>query len=192
MRRSWRFQGLVLATILIMAGGIAASALDDETRAAIQGAAAIGSVVARGELEPGAASDVVKSLRAGGMKNSDIRDVFRAIRDDEAEPHAAGSRGLGAFVQDAHARGLKGKALADAIHAEQARRGVPGQVLQHDKDLGIVTHPGPDNRPPSAHPPENVPGHATGNGASQAPSSHPGNSSHPGPSSHPGMGGGRR
>lgn len=35
--------------------------------------------------------------------------------------------GMGAYVQDLHARGLRGRALADAIHAEQARRGIPSQ-----------------------------------------------------------------
>lgn len=32
--------------------------------------------------------------------------------------------GMGSYVQELHARGLRGRALADAIHAEQARRGV--------------------------------------------------------------------
>lgn len=31
--------------------------------------------------------------------------------------------GMGSYVQELHARGLRGRALADAIHAEQARRG---------------------------------------------------------------------
>lgn len=32
--------------------------------------------------------------------------------------------GMGSHVQELHARGLRGRALADAIHAEQARRGI--------------------------------------------------------------------
>lgn len=35
--------------------------------------------------------------------------------------------GMGSYVQELHARGLRGRALADAIHAEQARRGIPSQ-----------------------------------------------------------------
>lgn len=36
-----------------------------------------------------------------------------------------GNRGMGAYVQEMHARGLRGRALADAIHAEQRYRDIP-------------------------------------------------------------------
>lgn len=42
--------------------------------------------------------------------------------DARAHP---GARGMGAYVQEMHARGLRGRELADAIHAEQAFRGIP-------------------------------------------------------------------
>jgi hypothetical protein len=53
----------------------------------------------------------------------DDDEVF--FRDRDLDPRDLDGRGLGATVQWLHARGLRGTELADAIHAELRRRGVP-------------------------------------------------------------------
>lgn len=49
------------------------------------------------------------------------RDLDRRRFDDRDR----GDRGMGAYVQWLHERGLRGRELSDAIHAELRRRGVP-------------------------------------------------------------------
>jgi hypothetical protein len=49
------------------------------------------------------------------------RDVDRRRFDDRGRD----DRGMGAYVQWLHVRGLRGRELSDAIHAELRRRGVP-------------------------------------------------------------------
>lgn len=124
----------VFLGVLLVAISVSGWALSDDTAAAIGAAVLIGTAISDGEVPPGIAASIVKSLRSDGVGNDGIRNLFKALVDDPARmalgdtraAHAGKSQGMGAFVQDAHARGLKGRALADAIHAEQARRGIPG------------------------------------------------------------------
>jgi hypothetical protein len=142
------------ALMLFLAGAPAVHALQPETLAAIHGAATIGSVVKNGDLEPGAASTLVKSMRRDGVGNSGILDVFRAILGDRG---VQGNSGMGAFVQHSLDQGLRGRALADAIHREQAVRGIRGQERNGDGLLVPVVIPAnPPGNPHATTPP----GHA--------------------------------
>lgn len=47
------------------------------------------------------------------------------VDDRYLQMHPSGPRGMGSFVQEMHARGLRGRALADAIHGEQRYRAIP-------------------------------------------------------------------
>ncbi len=126
-----------LAAILLLAFLAApAVALEPETLAAITGAVAIGSVISQGELDPQLATTIVRSLRRDGAGNAEIAELFRALLNEPRARRTAGAgRGMGAFVQQAHADGLRGRALAEAIHREQARRGVPGQVRKEETSM---------------------------------------------------------
>ncbi len=58
------------------------------------------------------------------------RDIAFGIDDDEFRrsvqgESARGSRGMGSYVQALHDRGLRGQELAEAIHRELNRRGIP-------------------------------------------------------------------
>ena len=79
--------------------------------------------------------------REAGVPDERVREVLRTFRERrigagdavtifEAENEAlrgGGERGnFGAAVQEMKARGLRGRDLADAIHAEQAARGMRG------------------------------------------------------------------
>lgn len=103
----------------------------------------IGSLVDRIAREEDDAMDgptvtrLVTDLRAEGADGRAIRDVLRVIteRGPRGWPGAPGERGMGAFIRDAKNRGLRGRALAEAIHREQARIGVPGQVRNEEREF---------------------------------------------------------
>jgi hypothetical protein len=83
-------------------------------------------------------------LRKAGVAEADVSGALDATRATGAEDSAAVLEGaaraaeegapidnLGAFVKARHAEGLRGRALADAIHAEKERR--RGAVGAHGK-----------------------------------------------------------
>lgn len=74
---------------------------------------------------------ILDVLRRSKVPASDAQEIIAA----EAEAREAGrpAGNLGAFVQAQHQAGLRGQALADAIHAEQARRGI-GRGKAKDRD----------------------------------------------------------
>ncbi len=135
MNRQLTFFATVSLAVLCLST-TSAYALDPETLAAIHGAAAIGTAVSMGEIDPDVARDAVRSMKRDGVSNTVIGSLFKALAGDRTERTG---RGMGSFVQDAHARGLRGRALADAIHAEQARRGIPGQVRNADGSIVAIT-----------------------------------------------------
>lgn len=148
-RRSGRYS---LAAGVLFTMATTAWALSPETVATIGGAVAVGSAISSGEISPDAAAQLVKMFRKDQMSNSEIANIFKALRDTSV-PGAVradtgvgrgGNRGMGGFVQDAHARGLRGRALAEAIHAEQARRGIPGHTRM--RDTGVRDTSVRDNR----------------------------------------------
>lgn len=65
---------------------------------------------------------ILDVLRRSKVSAGDAEEILRG----EVEATAAGqpTDNFGAYVQAQHRAGLRGRALADAIHAEQARRGV--------------------------------------------------------------------
>jgi hypothetical protein len=65
---------------------------------------------------------VVDVLRRGQVPADDAQEVIE--REVEATEQGQPAGNFGAFVQEQHRRGLRGRALAAAIHAEQARRGM--------------------------------------------------------------------
>ena len=65
---------------------------------------------------------VIDILRRGGVPAGDADEILQ--REVEAVAAGQPTDNFGAFVQEQHRRGLRGRALADAIHAEQARRGM--------------------------------------------------------------------
>ena len=82
------------------------------------------------------------------------------ILQDEVAATAAGQPkdNFGAFVQAQHRAGLRGRALADAIHAEQARRGMgrghgqgKGKHDEDDRD-DDQAHGGRSDKPDAAQP----------------------------------------
>ena len=65
---------------------------------------------------------ILDVLRRSKVSAGDAQDILQT----EVEAREAGSptENFGAYVQAQHRAGLRGRALADAIHAEQARRGM--------------------------------------------------------------------
>ncbi len=130
--------------------GTMAWALTQDTIDAIGSAAAIGMAVTTGELTPDAASQIVALFRKDKLSNGEIWDIFKVLVDtsvptvpgvspavasndnSDSRMYSGRGRGMGAFVQAAHARGLTGRELAAAIHAEQARRGRGRPAGDHD------------------------------------------------------------
>ena len=71
-----------------------------------------------------------------GLFLETVRAVpFLAYRDREG-----GDEGLGAYVRALHERGLRGAALADAIHLELRNRGVPAGPRLRNKPGHDVLH----------------------------------------------------
>lgn len=66
--------------------------------------------------------DVLDSLRRGRVPAGDAEQIVR--RETEAVEAGAPKENFGAFVNEQLARGLRGRELAAAIHAEHARRGI--------------------------------------------------------------------
>jgi len=65
---------------------------------------------------------VIDILHRGQVPAEDAQEVIE--HEVEATEHGQPAGNFGAFVQEQHRRGLRGRALAAAIHAEQARRGM--------------------------------------------------------------------
>lgn len=74
---------------------------------------------------------ILDVLRRSKVPAGDAEEILRG----EVEATAAGQSrdDFGAFVQAQHRAGLRGRALADAIHAEQARRGVGRGKAKHEE-----------------------------------------------------------
>lgn len=66
--------------------------------------------------------DVLDSLRRRGVPAADAEQILRG--EAEAVERGAPKENFGAFVNAQLARGLRGRELAAAIHAEHARRGI--------------------------------------------------------------------
>jgi hypothetical protein len=136
-RREARRAAAIVGVLILL--GTVAWAFSQETIDAVGGAVAIGAAIDKGEITPDVAAQMVRLFRDERLDNSTIRKIFEAMLDtsvplvpgdgSETGARKAANRGMGAFVLDAHWRGLRGRALADAIHAEQARRGRPGQAV---------------------------------------------------------------
>lgn len=75
---------------------------------------------------------ILDVLRRSKVPAGDAQEILAA----EVEAREAGrpTGNLGAFVQAQHQAGLRGHALADAIHAEQARRGIGRGKPKHEND----------------------------------------------------------
>lgn len=91
---------------------------------------------------------ILDVLRRAKVPAGDAEEILAA----EAEAKEAGrpSGNLGAFVQAQHQAGLRGRALADAIHAEQARRGVGRGKPKHEENAAGPAAPRTRGRPDSA------------------------------------------
>jgi len=127
----------VLAAALL-AGAAPAFAIDVETRDAVRITNLVATIAQDGRVMDGpTAAGLVRNLRRDGATDDVILDVLRGVLRGNGSGHPSSDRGLGGFVQDAKARGLRGRALAEAIHAEQARRGVPGQARRADDEVRI-------------------------------------------------------
>lgn len=75
---------------------------------------------------------ILDVLRRSKVPAGDAQEILEA----EVEATEAGrpTGNLGAYVQSQHRAGLRGRALADAIHAEQARRGTGRGKPKHEND----------------------------------------------------------
>jgi hypothetical protein len=91
---------------------------------------------------------ILDVLRRAKVPAADAEEILRG----EVEATAAGQSGdnLGAFVQAQHRAGLRGRALADAIHAEQARRGVGRGKPKHEENAAGPATPRSRGRPDTA------------------------------------------
>lgn len=82
---------------------------------------------------------IIDILRRGNVPAGDAQEILDAEVRATAEGRSVGN--FGEFVQAQHRAGLRGKALADAIHREQARRGMGrgqqrGRPEDDDRDDG--------------------------------------------------------
>lgn len=96
---------------------------------------------------------ILDVLRRSKIPAGDAEQILRG----EVEATEAGQPrdNFGAYVQAQHRAGLRGRALADAIHAEQARRGMgQGKPKQgeRDRDDGGGARGGQGGRPDTAGP----------------------------------------
>ena len=76
----------------------------------------------RAGIPAGTIWDVLDSLRRRRVPAADAEQILRA--ETEAVERGAPRDNFGAFVNAQLARGLRGRELAAAIHAEHARRGI--------------------------------------------------------------------
>ena len=76
----------------------------------------------RAGIPSGTIWDVLDSLRRRGVPAADAEQILRG--EVEAVESGAPKENFGAFVNAQLARGLRGRELAAAIHAEHARRGI--------------------------------------------------------------------
>jgi hypothetical protein len=120
--------GLTVMASLVMGTAIRSEEEDDSPgKGKGKGAAPAGKVIQidLDKLPP----DLAKALKkyAGGDKG---KAAPAPAAKGKPAPAAQAPRmeGFGKFVEAQVARGLRGTALAAAIHKEQARRGVPGQL----------------------------------------------------------------
>ena len=98
---------------------------------------------------------IIDILRRSRVPAGDAQVILQG----EVDATAAGQPkdNFGSFVQAQHRAGLRGRALADAIHAEQARRGMgrghgQGKPDRDDREEGGEAHGGQGDRPNAAHP----------------------------------------
>ncbi|MDH5233679.1 MAG: hypothetical protein OEW77_01895 [Gemmatimonadota bacterium] len=76
---------------------------------------------------------IMKILGKEKVPAADAGIILTAERDGARE---GGSKdNLGAFVQRQHAAGLRGRELADAIHAEQERRGMRKKGAEGEREM---------------------------------------------------------
>lgn len=89
----------------------------------------------RAGIPGGTISDVLDSLRRRRVPAEDAEQILRG--EVEAVERGAPKENFGAFVNAQLARGLRGRELAAAIHAEHARRGIgQGRGRGPDADKG--------------------------------------------------------
>jgi hypothetical protein len=98
---------------------------------------------------------IIDILRRSRVPAGDAQVILQG----EVDAKAAGqpNDNFGAFVQAQHRAGLRGRALADAIHAEQARRGMGRGQGQKKPDTdaregGGAARGGQGGRPDAAQP----------------------------------------
>lgn len=89
----------------------------------------------RAGIPGGTIWDVLDSLRRRRVPAEDAEQILRG--EVEAVERGAPKENFGAFVNAQLARGLRGRELAAAIHAEHARRGIgQGRGRGPDADKG--------------------------------------------------------
>ena len=89
----------------------------------------------RAGIPEGAVQDVLDSLRRRRVPAADAEQILRG--EVEAVERGGPRDNFGAFVNAQLARGLRGRELAAAIHAEHARRGIGrGRGSGPDADQG--------------------------------------------------------
>jgi hypothetical protein len=89
----------------------------------------------RAGIPAGAVQDVLDSLRRRRVPAADAEQILRG--EVEAVERGGPRDNFGAFVNAQLARGLRGRELAAAIHAEHARRGIgQGRGRGPDADQG--------------------------------------------------------
>lgn len=95
----------------------------------------------RAGIPGGTIWDVLDSLRRRRVPAEDAEQIVRG--EVEAVERGAPKENFGAFVNAQLARGLRGRELAAAIHAEHARRGI-GQGRGRGRDADPKGPPGAD------------------------------------------------
>jgi hypothetical protein len=83
---------------------------------------------------------VIPALNVGTVPPDVFLETVRAIPFLAYRNRKEGEEGLGGYVRALHARGLRGAALADAIHLELRNRGVPAGPRLRDKPGHDVLH----------------------------------------------------
>ncbi|HSA57847.1 MAG TPA: hypothetical protein VLE53_19195 [Gemmatimonadaceae bacterium] len=121
MRSLWTL--IALATMAAPAGSQDTSTpAQTSVLAAILNLPQAAEAARRAGIPAGVISDVLDSLRRRKVPADDAEKILR----DEVEAVDAGAprENFGAYVNAQLARGLRGRELAAAIHAEHARRGI--------------------------------------------------------------------
>lgn len=101
----------------------------------------------RAGIPSGSIWGVLDSLRRRGVPGEEAGQIVR----DEVDAVKAGAppQNFGAYVNAQLARGLHGRALAAAIHAEHARRGI-GRGRGKPQNAGAAAGRGRDDAPDTA------------------------------------------